>query len=93
MRTAFRIVCIAALALWIAGCTTSPQAPAGQPLLDTGAVFATQDTVVAADYATRELTLEVPKNPGDNFFDVYVGEDFGDLSGVRLGDRLTVSDI
>jgi hypothetical protein len=60
-------------------------------LLGEGAVFSTQATVVAADYATRELTLEVPNKPGDNFFDVYVGEDFGDLSQVRLGDRLTVS--
>jgi hypothetical protein len=91
MRTAFSVACIATLALWIAGCTTSPQAPAGQPLLGKAAVFSTQATVVAADYATRELTLEVPNKPGDNFFDVYVGEDFGDLSEVRLGDRLTVS--
>ena len=91
MGTAFRTAGIAALALWMSGCTTSPQAPTGQPLLGEAAVFSTQATVVAADYTTRELTLEVPNKPGDNFFDVYVGEDFGDLSQVRLGDRLRVS--
>lgn len=91
MRTAFRTACFAALALGLANCTTSPEAPTGQPLLGQAAVFSTQATVVAADYATRELTLEVPNKPGDNFFDVYVGGDFGDLSQVRLGDRLTFS--
>jgi hypothetical protein len=91
MRTTFCIACIAALALWTTGCTTSPEAPTGQPLLGKAAVFSTEATVVAADYATGELTLEVPNKPGDNFFDVYVGQDFGDLSQVRLGDRLRVS--
>jgi len=91
MRTTFCIACIAALALWTTGCTTSPEASTGQPLIGEAAVFSTQATVAAADYATRELTLEVPNKPGDNFFDVYVGEDFGDLSRVRLGDRLTIS--
>jgi hypothetical protein len=91
MRTTFCIACIAALALWTTGCTTSPEAPTGQPLLGKAAVFSTAATVVAADYATGELTLEVPNKPGDNFFDVYVGQDFGDLSQVRLGDRLRVS--
>jgi len=91
MRTTFCIACIAALALWTTGCTTSPEAPTGQPLLGKAAVFSTAATVVTADYATGELTLEVPNKPGDNFFDVYVGQDFGDLSQVRLGDRLRVS--
>lgn len=91
MKTAFRIACIASLALGVAGCAaTSPHTSAGQPLLGAAAVFSTQATIVAANADTNELTLEVPNKPGDNFFDVYVGDDFGDLSQVRLGDRLTI---
>jgi hypothetical protein len=91
MKSSFHMTVIAALVLAMTGCTSSPQTPEGQLLLGEAAVFSTQVTVVGADYAARELTLEVPNTPGDNFFDVYVGDDFGDLSPVRVGDRLTIS--
>jgi len=84
---------IAALAIFLAGCETYTQTKQektqGEPLLATAVVYSTQAIVVRANYETRELTLEVPNKPGDNFFDVSVSDDL-DLSRVRLGDRLTV---
>ena len=90
MKSVFPIASLIMLAIVLAGCATTSGTPAGQLLLGKAAVYTTEATVVDANYRTRELTLEVPRKPGDNFFDVYVGDDFGDLSQVRLGDRLRV---
>lgn len=92
MKKALRTACFASLTLiWLAGCTSSPETPEISSLLGKAAVFSTEATIVRANPSTRELTLEVPSKPGDNFFDVYVGKEFGDLSKVRSGDRLRVS--
>lgn len=53
-------------------------------------VHSTQATIVGVNYETREVTLEVPNKPGDNFFDVTVGEEVENLSQIRFGDRVTV---
>jgi len=91
MKPRFSIACVVALAIVLAGCETGSQTRQGQPLMTKAVVYSTQATIVAANPATRELTLEVPNKPGDNFFDVYVGDEIGDLSAVRLGDRIRVS--
>jgi len=82
---------LVALVFGVTGCSTDSQTREGQPLMTRAVVYSTQAMIVRANEATREFTLEVPNKPGDNFFDVYVGDEVGNLSEVRLGDRITVS--
>ena len=91
MKPRFWIPCVAALTIILAGCETGTQTKRSQPLMTKAVVYSTQATIVATNPATRELTLEVPNKPGDNFFDVYVGDEVENLSEVRLGDRIGVS--
>jgi Cu/Ag efflux protein CusF len=56
----------------------------------TAVVYSTQATIAGVNYDTREVTLEVPNKPGDNFFDVAISDDVKNLSQIRFGDRVTV---
>lgn len=88
----FRMFGLVALgvAMGFSACSTGTQTTKGQPLLMKAAVYSTQATIVGINAGTREVTLEVPNKPGDNFFDVAVSDDVENLSHVRFGDRVTV---
>jgi len=78
------------LIIGVAGCSSVDQPKQGEPLLTKAAVISAQATVVGVNYATREVRLEVPNKPGDNFVDVTVSDDVTNLEQVRFGDRVTV---
>jgi undecaprenyl pyrophosphate phosphatase UppP len=85
------IALIIAVVIGIAGCSTDSQTRQGEPLVAAATVISTQATIVRVNQKTREVTLEVPNKPGDNFVDVRVSDDVKNLSQMRTGDRVTVS--
>ena len=78
------------LIIGVSGCSTVNQSKQGEPLLTKAAVVSAQATIVGINYETREVTLEIPNKPGDNFVDVTVSDDVKNLSQIRFGDRVTV---
>lgn len=72
------------------GCSSVNQSTQGEPLLTKAAVVSAQATIVGVNPETREVTLEIPNKPGDNFVDVTVSDDVKNLSQIRFGDRVTV---
>jgi hypothetical protein len=78
------------LIIGISGCSSINQSNQGEPLLSKAAIVSTQATVVGVNYQTREVRLEVPNKPGDNFVDLILGDDVKNLSQVRFGDQVTV---
>jgi len=78
------------LIVGVSGCSAVGQPKQGEPLLTKAAVVSAQGTVVGVNYKPREVRLEVPNKPGDNFVDVTVSDDVKNLSQVRFGDRVTV---
>ncbi len=91
MKPRYFLAFVTSLTIVLAGCEAGSPTRQGTPLMTQAVVYSTQATIVSANQETRELTLEVPNKPRDNFFEVYVGEEVGNLSDVRLGDRLTVN--
>jgi hypothetical protein len=81
---------VAAAAIGIAGCSTEKPVVQGQPLLAEAAIVSTQATIVRVNHKNRVVTLEVPNKPGDNFFDVQVGDNVKNLAQVHSGNRVTV---
>jgi Cu/Ag efflux protein CusF len=79
-----------ALVVGVSGCSSVSQPRQGEPLLTKAAIVSAQATIVGINYDTREVTLEIPNKPGDNFFDVVVSDDVKNLSQIRFGDRVTV---
>lgn len=80
-----------ALVVGISACsTTENQTRKGQPLMTNATLVSAQGTIVGVDYEKREVTLEVPNKPGDNFVNVTVSDDVKNLSQIRFGDRVTV---
>jgi hypothetical protein len=91
MKITFLSTLIIAAALGIGGCSTGSQTKQGEPLLAKAAVVSTGATIVRVNYETREVTLEVPNKPGDNFVTVRVSDDVKNLEQVRFGDHVNVS--
>lgn len=90
MNMNFLHASIIVAAIGIAGCSTDSQVTQGEPLVAQATVVSTQATIVRVNQKTREVTLEVPNKPGDNFVDVVVSDDVKNLSQIRFGDRVTV---
>lgn len=90
MKTRLVSLFIVGLVIGVSGCSTVEQPPQGAPLLTKAAVVTAQATIVGVNYKTREVRLEIPNKPGDNFVDVAVGDDVQNLSQIRFGDRVTV---
>ena len=90
MKLTSKSLFIFGLLIGLSGCSSVSQPKQGEPLLTKAALVAAQATVVAVNYATREVTLEVPNEPGNTFVDVTVSDAVKNLSQVRLGDRVTV---
>ena len=78
------------LIVGVPGCSSVSQPKQGEPLLTQAAVVSAQATIVGINYDTREVTLEIPNKPGDNFVDVVVGDEVKNLSQIRFGDQVTV---
>jgi Cu/Ag efflux protein CusF len=78
------------LVIGVSGCSSVSQPNQGEPLLTKAAVVSAQATIVGINYDTREVTLEIPNKPGDNFVDVVVSDDVQNLSQIRFGDQVTV---
>ena len=78
------------LIVGVSGCSSVSQPKQGEPLLTQAAVVSAQATIVGINYDTREVTLEIPNKPGDNFVDVVVSDDVKNLSQIRFGDQVTV---
>lgn len=74
----------------LSGCSSVSQPTQGQPLLAKAAIVSAQATIVGINYDTREVRLEIPNKPGDNFVDVVVSDDVRNLSQIRFGDQVTV---
>ena len=90
MKLTSKSLFVFGLLIGLSGCSSVSQPKQGEPLLTKAALVAAQATVVAVNYATREVALEVPNKPGNTFVDVTVSDDVKNLSQVRLGDRVTV---
>ena len=90
MKQNLTLLLILGLIVVFAGCSTVEQPSQGQPLLSKAAVVSAQATIVGVNYDTREVRLEIPNKPGDNFVDVTVSDDVKNLSQIRFGDRVTV---
>ena len=83
-------VLLLGLIIGVAGCSSVSQPTQGQPLLTKAAIISAQATIVGVNYDTREVRLEIPNKPGDNFLDVVVSDDVKNLSQIRFGDQVTV---
>ncbi len=86
MKPRYFLAFVTSLTIVLAGCEAGSPTRQGTPLMTQAVVYSTQATIVSANQETQ-----VPNKPRDNFFEVYVGEEVGNLSDVRLGDRLTVN--
>jgi hypothetical protein len=90
MKVSIKSLFVFGLIIGLSGCTSVDQSTQGEPLLSKAAVVSAQATVVGVNYESREIRLEIPNKPGDNFVDVAVSDDVENLSQVRFGDRVTV---
>jgi Cu/Ag efflux protein CusF len=78
------------LIVGVSGCSSVSPPKQGERLLTQVAVVSAQATIVGINHDTREVTLEIPNKPGDNFVDVVVSDDVKNLSQIRFGDQVTV---
>lgn len=76
------------LLVTLSGCSSVE--PRGEPLLTKAAVVTVQATVVRVDQQTREVTLSLPGEAGDNTVDLTVSEEVANLDQVRPGDQVAV---
>ena len=90
MKLNLKILFLFGLILGVAGCSSFDTRHQGDPLLSRMVLVTVQASVLDIDHKTREVTLEVPGEAGDNRLDLVVGDEVKNLSRVRSGDRVTV---
>lgn len=90
MKVSLKNLLALGLVIAASGCSSVSQLNQGEPLLTKAAVVSAQATVVGINHNTREVRLEIPNKPRNDFVDLTVSDDVKNLSQIRLGDQVTV---